>query len=98
MKLRKMITAWAFMAVALCGMSFTPPIVNAQVSVKTIRGKDKVVYRKKTVIDFEDSTVEGELVKPEQSSYTVRGRAKFNSLIKYRLNFVSEMWKTARNL
>ena len=97
MKLRNTMTALAFLAMAFCGVSFTPT-VDAQVSVKTIRGKDKVVYRKKTVIDFEDSTVEGELVKPEQSSYTVRGRAKFNSLIKYRLNFVPEMWKTARNL
>ncbi len=98
MKLRNMIATTAFLTIAFCGLNFNSSVVDAQVSVKTIRGKDKVVYRKKTVIDFEDSTVEGELVKPEQSSYTVRGRARFNSLIKYRQNFIKEMWNTARNL
>ncbi|TNE44158.1 MAG: hypothetical protein EP343_30870 [Deltaproteobacteria bacterium] len=97
MKLRVLFSALALAAMTISGLGFAPA-ADAQVTVKTIRGKDRVMYRKKTVIDFEDSTVEGELVKPEQSSYTVRGRAKFNSLIKYRLNFLNEMWNTARNL
>ncbi len=97
MKLRVLFSALALAAMTVSGLGFAP-VADAQVTVKTIRGKDRVMYRKKTVIDFEDSTVEGELVKPEQSSYTVRGRAKFNSLIKYRLNFLTEMWNTARNL
>lgn len=97
MKFRVLFSALALAAITITGFGFAPT-ADAQVTVKTVRGKDRVIYRKKTVIDFEDSTVEGELVKPEQSSYTVRGRAKFNSLIKYRLNFIREMWNTARNL
>lgn len=84
-------------AFVLCGFGLTS-FADAQVKVITVRGQDRTVYKKKTVIDFEDSTVEGELVKPEQSSYVVRDRAKFNTLIKYRPNFVQEMRKTAHNL
>lgn len=63
-----------------------------------IKGKDKTVFKKKTVVDFEDSTVEGELVRPEGGYILNRGRAKFNSLIRYRPHFVKEMWKAARKL
>ena len=93
MKIRTIMAMFALFAIAMTSFP-----VSAQISVKTIKGKDRVIFKKKTVIDFEDSTVEGELAKPEQSAYTVRGRAKFNSLIRYRAHFVREMWKTARNL
>jgi len=97
MKLRWLLVAFAFTAVAFVGLDAMAQ-KKADSNVTVIRGKDRVVFKKKTVIDFEDSTVEGDLVKPEGSAYTVRGRAKFNSLIQYRENFVPEMWKSARNL
>jgi hypothetical protein len=65
---------------------------------RVIQGKDRVIYKKKTVIDFEDATVEGELVKPEGSYMIHRGRTKFNSLIKYRADFRMEIWKNAKKL
>lgn len=96
MKFRWLLVAFAFAAVSFVG--FDALAQKADNNVTVIRGKDRVIFKKKTVIDFEDSTVEGDLVKPEGSAYTVRGRAKFNSLIQYRENFVKEMWKSARNL
>lgn len=96
MKLRTILFT-GLAAFVLGGLGYTS-LAEAQVKVITVRGQDRTVYKKKTVIDFEDSTVEGELVKPEQSSYVARDRARFNSLIKYRMNFVQEMRKTARNL
>jgi hypothetical protein len=93
---------WFFVVAAICSFAFVGTDAIAQKggdsNVTVIKGKDRTLFRKKTVIDFEDSTVEGDLVKPEGSAYTVRGRAKFNSLIRYRPNFVPEMWKAARNL
>ena len=35
---------------------------------KVVREPDKVVVRKKTVIDFNDVTVEGELTRPEAAT------------------------------
>jgi hypothetical protein len=58
--------------------------------------KIKIIYKKKTIIDFEDNVVKGELVKPEGSYYQSQSRAKFNSLIIYRKSFLKEMFRHAR--
>jgi RNase P/RNase MRP subunit p29 len=55
---------------------------------------DKVVYKKKTVIDFSDVTIEGELVKPEGSYIVNRKKTKFKNLIKVRANFRPELTKS----
>ena len=66
--------------------------------VKVIREADKVVVRKRTVIDFNDVTVEGELTKPEGSYVLNRNRTRFPSLIRLRDNFNPELQKSADNL
>ena len=63
-----------------------------------IREADKVVYRKKTVIDFSDVTIEGELTKPEGSYFAARKAAKFNKLIKVRTDFEPELLKSVDHL
>lgn len=59
---------------------------------------DKTVYRKKTVIDFQDVTIDGELKTPE-GRYTI-GHAKttFRTLVKMRSDFMPELQKSADNL
>src|SRR4051812_31949257 len=47
--------------------------------VRVIQEADKVIVRKRTVIDFSDVTVEGELTKPEGSYLLNRNRAQFQS-------------------
>jgi len=69
------------------------PIASAQEG-----GSDKVVYKKKTVIDFNDVTLEGELTKPEGSYVLNRKKTKFSSLIKLRDNFLPELHKSVDNL
>ena len=59
---------------------------------------DKVVVRKRTVIDFNDVTVEGELTKPEGSYLLNRNKTRFQSLIRLRDNFNPELQKSADNL
>lgn len=44
-----------------------------------------------TVYDFEDDSVEGELLSPEGANISSRGRAKHASLIKIRPHFIPEM-------
>jgi hypothetical protein len=65
---------------------------------RVIQEADKVVVRKRTVIDFNDVTVEGELTKPEGSYLMNRNKTRFKSLIRLRDNFNPELQKSADNL
>lgn len=75
-----------------------PALAQERKGVKVIQEPDKVVVRKKTVIDFNDVTVEGELARPEGSYLLNRGRSRFDSLIRLRENFNPELQKSADNL
>ena len=77
---------------------FLPLCVLAKPKIKVVKGKDKIVYKKNTIINFDERTVDGELIKPKGSYIQSRARAKFNSLIKYRKDFVDNMLKRARKL
>lgn len=67
-------------------------------TVKVIQEEDRTVFRKKTVIDFTDVAVEGELTKPEGSYVLHRKKTDFQSLIKVRENFDPELQKSVDNL
>ncbi|WP_338865956.1 hypothetical protein [Myxococcus stipitatus] len=67
-------------------------------SVKVIQEEDRTVFKKKTVIDFTDVAVEGELTKPEGSYVLHRKKTDFQSLIKVRENFDPELQKSVDNL
>ena len=70
----------------------------AQDRVKVIQEEDKTVFKKKTVIDFTDVAVEGELTKPEGSYVLNRKKTNFKSLIRVRDNFNPELQKSVDNL
>ncbi len=65
---------------------------------KVVQEADKVVVRKRTVIDFNDVTVEGELTKPEGSYAISKKKTTFKTLIKVRDNFNPELQKSTDNL
>ena len=75
--------------------SFSAPAVAQD---KVIQEADKTVYKKKTVIDFNDVTLEGDLTKPEGSYILNRKKTRFGSLIKLRDNFNDELRKSSDNL
>jgi hypothetical protein len=66
--------------------------------VKVVQQPDKVIVRKRTVVDFGDVTVEGELVKPEGSYVLNRNKTQFEPLIRLRDDFDAELRKSADNL
>jgi hypothetical protein len=72
--------------------------VPAYAEEKVVQESDKTVFRKKTVIDFTDVAVEGELTKPEGTYALSRKKTQFRSLIKVRENFVPELQKSVDNL
>jgi hypothetical protein len=59
---------------------------------------DKVVFKKKTLIDFSDVSIEGELRKPDGGYYGSRKRTRFNKLISVRKDFVPEIVSSTDNL
>ncbi len=58
----------------------------------------EVVYEKKTVLDFSDVTLEGELTRPEGSYLLNRKRARFGSLVQLRGDFLPELQQSIDNL
>ncbi len=84
--------------IGLLLVTVTAMATPAAAEDKVIREADKVVYKKKTVVDFNDVTLEGELTKPEGSYLLNRKKTKFSSLIKMRDNFLPELQKSADNL
>ena len=88
-------------AVVVLGLWAAPTVAMAQESrdtVKVVQEEDRTVFRKKTVIDFTDVAVEGELTKPEGSYLLHRKKTDFQSLIKVRDNFDPELQKSVDNL
>jgi len=59
---------------------------------------DRVVYKQKTIIDFSDVTIQGELKKPDGSYISSRKEAQFGRLIKVRENFEPELFKSVDKL
>lgn len=61
-------------------------------------GKDRVVYKKKTVIDLTGVMIEGQLTKPEGAYVVNRRVSQFSALIKLRKNFLPELTASADQL
>ena len=59
---------------------------------------DTVSYKKKTIIDFSDVLIEGELTKPEGSYVVSRKLSRFSTLIQYRQDYKFELLNSANDL
>ncbi len=72
--------------------------VPAAAQDTTITETDRVEYNKKTLIDFSDVTIEGELTKPEGSYIKNRKKTRFRNLIELRGNFRPELKRSVSSL
>ena len=59
---------------------------------------DEVVYKKHTVVDFGDDTIEGDLSKPDGAYLESRKRLRHQRLIKTRENFRPEILQSVTGL
>jgi hypothetical protein len=57
-----------------------------------------VAYQRKTVINFEDDTIEGDLKTPDGDYLSVRKRMRHKSLIRIRTDFRREVLSSVANL
>ena len=78
-------------AIALSGTLSAAAFAQDETTPGTDDSGQKVLYKKKTEIDFEGLDVSGELVKPSGMLLLDRKRAAFNPLIKIRSDFNEEM-------
>ena len=76
----------------------TTVMASSALAQDAIQEADKTVFKKKTIIDFSDVTIQGELTKPEGSYLLNRKKTKFNSLLKIRGNFLPELFNSIDNL
>jgi hypothetical protein len=65
---------------------------------KVVQEADRTIYQKRTVIDFSDVAVEGELSRPEGSYSVSKRRTTFRTLVKVRDSLAPELQKSAENL
>jgi hypothetical protein len=84
------------LAMGSCMMLGT--LAFAQEGAQGQGGAPDVQFKKKTVYDFDDDIVEGELQRPDGEFIDTRRKAKHSSLIKIRENFIPEMLKTAEDI
>ena len=61
-------------------------------------GDDNVQYKAKTVYDFEDDTVEGDLQRPDGELVSSQKKAEHSCLIEIRKDFIPEMLKSLEDV
>ena len=84
-------------SILLGSLAFAATSAYAQED-KVVQESDKTVFKKKTIIDFSDVTIQGELTKPEGSYVLNRKKTSFKSLLKIRANFLPELFNSTDNL
>ena len=69
-----------------------------EIFAQDVQESDKVEYQKRTVIDFSDVVIQGELTKPSGSYLPNRKRTNFKTLLTLRDNFITELELSVDNL
>jgi hypothetical protein len=84
-------------ALALQGTAFAQAKAEAG-GAAAPAGDDNVQYKAKTVYDFEDDTVEGDLQRPDGELVSSQKKAQHSSLIEIRKDFIPEMLKSLEDV
>lgn len=67
-------------------------------TLATAQEDDSVIYKKKTVYNFDDDTITGDLTRPDQEFLTGRKLARHKSLIRVRENFKGRVLQSVKDL
>lgn len=91
---------FAMVLATIGGLSFAAGLayssLAADASEPSGKGKEpKVIYPKRTDLDFEGLKLQGELRSPGEFYFQHRNEEKFDSLVKRRKNFHQEMLRDA---
>lgn len=77
-------------------VSLTAASAQAQDVEEIVR--ETVVYQKKTVVSFEDDTIDGDLTRPDGEYIDSRKRIRHSNLIKIRDNFRTRVLRSISRL
>lgn len=88
-----------FILAAVGGMAMAAGLLwsmrHADAADRDSAHKPRVVYPKRTELDFEGTSIEGEVRNPGEFYFQYRPEEKFDSLVKRRKNFHREMLRDA---
>ena len=71
---------------------------NAFAQAKATGGDENTTYKAKTVYDFEDDMVEGDLQRPDGELVNSLKKTEHSSLIEIRKDFIPEMLKSLEDI
>jgi hypothetical protein len=63
-----------------------------------IGAPEKATYKPKTVIEFSEVQVNGQIVRPEMTRVQGRGRSQFRPLVRARADFRPELQRSLDNI
>src|SRR5688572_25123515 len=92
------------LSTSLAGVAFaqeggaTPPRATAAPAQGQGGSDENTTYKAKTVYDFEDDMVEGDLQRPDGELIDSVRKAKHSSLIEIRKDFIPEMLKSLEDV
>lgn len=95
------ITTLALAGVSGRALAADPPAAGGGAASAGGGGDDAsttTTYKAKTVYDFEDDTVEGDLQRPDGELVSAQKKAEHSSLIEIRKDFIPEMLKTLEDI
>jgi hypothetical protein len=85
----------------IAGLALSPLLASQSALAQdenVVQEADREEFQKKTIIDFSDVNIEGELTKPEGSYIKNRKSTKFRNLIQLRGNFRPELSRSVEAL
>jgi hypothetical protein len=94
-------TAVLFATLGLAGVSgraFAEEEAAAGAAKPAAGGEETTQYKAKTVYDFDDDTVEGDLQRPDGELVNSLGKTQHSSLIEIRRDFIPEMLKSLEDV
>jgi hypothetical protein len=92
------LSALAIAAVLTTGGLGTAFAQNKATAKPAAAGEENTTYKAKTVYDFEDDTVEGDLQRPDGELVDSMRKVKHSSLIEIRKDFIPEMLKSLEDI
>ncbi|MGE4232955.1 MAG: hypothetical protein AB7F43_06450 [Bacteriovoracia bacterium] len=72
--------------------------INPNNQIRVRENGKTVIYKKRNVVDFDDSLIEGEVKNPSDFYFVHRPQEKFGSLVQKRRDFHREMLRDSVNL
>jgi hypothetical protein len=98
MKLIAVIAVVLFTGGTGVALAQNKPAARPAAATPAAGGEDNVQYKAKTVYDFEDDMVEGDLQRPDGELVDSIRKVKHSSLIEIRKDFIPEMLKSLEDI